>query len=186
MILRSFWRSFSAWSFNNIFKGEFLMKTRFFVLLSLLIIILSSCASAASGGIEVTNATVFLPVSASMSNMSNVDNSNNMNGMSMSASLAGYFQIKNNSSRDDRLLSVSCDFADAMMHETKMNGDVASMVEMPYVEVPAGATVEFKTGGMHIMFMNPSRELKIGDTVSLNLQFENAGTVTVTATVMGH
>jgi len=115
-----------------------------------------------------------------------MDNTDSMDGMNMNVSLAGYFQIKNNSSKDDRLLKVTCDFADAMMHETQMNGDVASMVEMPYVDVPAGATVEFKTGGMHVMFMNPSQELKIGDKVTLNLQFENAGTVTVTATVMGH
>jgi copper(I)-binding protein len=66
-----------------------------------------------------------------------------------------------------------------------MNGDVASMKTVSSIDIPAGSTVEFKSGGLHIMFTNMKKELKIGDTVALTLQFEKAGAITVSATVTG-
>ena len=106
-----------------------------------------------------------------------------MSGMDMGQSYAGYMQIKNSTSADDQLIGVTCDFADTMLHETIMNGDVASMQEIASIDVPAGATVELKPGGLHIMFSNPKREIKVGDTLNLTLKFKNAGEITVPATV---
>jgi len=153
------------------------VRVHLLTLLSFFAVLLGSCASSANGGIEVTDVMVVLPVSGSMEGME---------GMSMNVNLAGYFTIKNNSKTDDRLLKVTCDFAETMLHETKLEGDVASMSEIYYVDVPVGSTIEFNTGGKHVMFTNVKKELKIGDTVNLYLQFENAGTITVTAVVIGH
>jgi periplasmic copper chaperone A len=151
------------------------MNIRFLISLVLLLCV-SGCASAGSsasgsGGMEVSNATVFLP------------GGNSMDGMDMDTSLAGYMQIKNASGTDDRLMGVTSDFADAMLHETRMNGDVASMQEVAAIDIPAGSTVDFKGGGLHVMFTNLKQDLKEGDTVNWTLQFEKAGNITVPATV---
>ena len=49
--------------------------------------------------------------------------------------------------------------------------------------VPANGTVELKPGGFHIMLMNLTEPLEAGDSVELELTFEKAGTVKVTAPV---
>jgi copper(I)-binding protein len=151
------------------------MNIRFLISLVLLLCV-SGCAStgssaSGSGGMEVSNARVMSP------------GGDSMGGMDMNTSLAGYMQINNNSGTDDRLVGVACDFADAMLHETKVNGDIASMKEISAIDIPAGSAVELKDGGLHIMFTNMKQELKAGDTVNLTLQFEKAGNITVPATV---
>jgi copper(I)-binding protein len=149
------------------------MKARYLILFVLLVVV-SACKSASqSDGIDVSNATVVLP------------GGNSMAGMNMGTEFSGYLQIKNASGSDDKLVGVTSDFADVMLHETTMNGDVASMKAVTSVDVPAGSTVEFKHGGLHIMFMNPKQGLKVGDTVNLTLEFEKAGKVTTSATVTG-
>ena len=62
-------------------------------------------------------------------------------------------------------------------------GGMMTMVEVPRVEVPAGATVEFKPGGYHIMFRDLIGTLTTGQTVDLTLTFANAGPITVKAEV---
>ena len=147
------------------------------VLTLVLIMMLAACStSVPENSIEISQATVLLPGGTSMGG-------DTMSGMDMSASLAGYMQIKNNGTKADRLLAVSSDFADAMLHETIMEGDVMKMNMVSGIDVPAGATVELKTGSFHIMFMNLKREIKVGDTVNLTLKFENAGDVIVPAVV---
>jgi len=73
----------------------------------------------------------------------------------------------------------------AMLHETTIDANqVATMKEVSEIPVPAGQTVELKTGGYHVMFMNPTKELKVGDMVSITLKFKNAGTIMVQAKVV--
>jgi periplasmic copper chaperone A len=141
------------------------------VIMFVLLTFLSACVSApSSSGIEVSNPTIVLPGGDAM-------------GMDMGQDLSGYMKIKNTSGSNDRLIGVTCDFASAMLHETTINGDVASMAELSSIDIPAGGIVEFKHGGLHIMFMNPAKDLKVGDQVDLTLEFEKAGKVTVAATV---
>lgn len=151
------------------------MRTGKFVLVAFLFMFLASCAPASSqGGIVVTSAEVRLPGAA-------------MPGMSMGndANLAGYMVIKNTGSTDDSLIGAQADFAMAMLHETTIDANqVATMKEVSEIPVPAGQTVELKTGGYHIMFMNPTKELKVGDMVSITLKFKNAGTIMVQAKVV--
>lgn len=51
------------------------------------------------------------------------------------------------------------------------------------IEVPAGATVELKPGGLHIMLLDVKRTLTPGETIEVTLEFEKAGTQSVTAEV---
>ncbi len=45
--------------------------------------------------------------------------------------------------------------------------------------IPAGATVELKPGGFHLMFMGLKRPLVEDETVMVTLTFEKAGAVEV-------
>ncbi|MCK4899380.1 MAG: copper chaperone PCu(A)C, partial [Anaerolineales bacterium] len=51
------------------------------------------------------------------------------------------------------------------------------------VDVPARGQVELKPGGLHIMLIGLSRDLKAGDQVSLSLGFEKSGEIKVEAEV---
>lgn len=51
------------------------------------------------------------------------------------------------------------------------------------IEVPAGQTVELKPGGLHIMLLDVKRTLEPGETIEVTLEFEKAGTQSVTAEV---
>jgi copper(I)-binding protein len=144
------------------------------ILFIILALALAGCSSgtqtpAAQAGIEVTQARVFLPGG---------------DPLDMGAgTLAGYMTIKNSSAVDDRLTSVLVDFAFASLHETKMEGDIMKMGEVKGIDIPAGGTVELKSGGYHIMFTNPIRMVKVGESVQVVLQFEKGGNITIQAPV---
>ena len=94
---------------------------------------------------------------------------------------AAYFIIENGTKSDDMLLSASSDIAEATeihMSMADSNG-VMSMNMQEMVEIPAKGTIEFKTGGLHVMFINLNRDLKVGDSFSLILNFKNAGSMTI-------
>ena len=65
-----------------------------------------------------------------------------------------------------------------------MENDVMKMRQLPDgIEIPAGATVELKPGGLHVMFMKIKHPLAEGDTFKATLNFEKAGKVDVDFTV---
>jgi copper(I)-binding protein len=96
---------------------------------------------------------------------------------------AGYMRIKNTSPEADQLGGASCDFAEASLHETKINGAVMTMEAVDLVEIPAGALLELRSGSYHVMLLNLKRELKTGETVTITLEFKHAGMVSVPAQV---
>lgn len=74
---------------------------------------------------------------------------------------------------------------DSMDATTTVPGSSGMMHMQPVdrIEVPAGRTVELKPGGLHIMLMDVKRTLEPGETIEVTLQFEKAGTQSVTAEV---
>lgn len=90
---------------------------------------------------------------------------------------AAYFIIENGTTTDDTLLSVSSDIASATeVHMSMMmDGGVMSMQMQETVPVPSGEEVEFKTGGLHVMFIGLTRELKVGEMIKLTLSFDQTG-----------
>ena len=107
----------------------------------------------------------------------------------------GFVIIKNNGAEADRLLSASSPLTPMVqVHEMKMEGDVMKMAELKDgLEIPAGAKVELKPGGFHIMFMGLKDQVKEGDVVKVTLKFEKAGEVVIDmpaqapdAKAMGH
>lgn len=93
----------------------------------------------------------------------------------------GYLSIENTGSAPDRLVSISVPFAArAEIHEMATKDGIMTMRPLEQgVEVPAGAKVEFKPGGYHIMFMELKQPLKQGEMMKGTLTFEKAGSVDV-------
>lgn len=99
----------------------------------------------------------------------------------------GFMTITNTGSEDDRLVSVSADFAgDAQIHEMAMQGDVMKMSQLKDgLPLSAGETVTLAPGGYHLMFMGLKQPLVEGTSVPVTLTFEKAGTVTIELAVGG-
>jgi periplasmic copper chaperone A len=65
-----------------------------------------------------------------------------------------------------------------------MKGDVMEMRQIDAIELPAGKTVELKSGGLHLMFIGVKQPLALGSKVPVTLKFEKAGEVKVDFNVM--
>jgi copper(I)-binding protein len=83
--------------------------------------------------------------------------------------------MKMTSKTATRLVGVSSPVAGvAEVHEMKMDGDVMKMRAVEALDLPAGKTVDFKSGGYHIMLMDLKQNLPPGSTVPLVLRFRDA------------
>ncbi|MCB8920779.1 MAG: copper chaperone PCu(A)C [Ardenticatenaceae bacterium] len=137
------------------------------LMLFLLIVLLAACGSS-SGEMEVND------VWGRTSPMA-------------AANGAFYMQITNNTGEDDKLLSASTDACGTVeLHEMYMKeGDVMGMRPVPdgYIALPKGEMVELKVGGLHVMCIGKNQEFNAGDSIPITLQFENAGTMEVTADI---
>lgn len=121
----------------------------------------------------------------------------------MGATSAAYFTLRNNGKKDDALAGASTDVAgrteihetipvepgaaNGMGGESKMGGKpVAPAMKMQPVEkvpLPAGGSVEFRPGGLHVMFMDVKKNLAEGDSFKLTLKFEKAEPQTIEVVV---
>jgi len=91
----------------------------------------------------------------------------------------GFMKIENKGAADQLISASSPVSGEVQLHEMAMDGNVMKMRQVKEVVVPAGATVELKPGGLHLMFMNIKAPLTAGDTVPVKLKFAKAGEVEV-------
>ena len=98
---------------------------------------------------------------------------------------AVYFIISNATNTDDTLFSVSTDLASAAEIHMSMkdSNDVMSMQMQDSLPVPAQQEIIFKPGGLHVMLIRLNRDLKIGETISVTLNFEKADSITIQVSV---
>jgi copper(I)-binding protein len=98
---------------------------------------------------------------------------------------AGYATITNTGDSDDELLSVSTASAGmTTLHKTEIVNDVAKMLHVRTLAIPAKGNVVLKPGEYHLMLMNLPRVLKAGDKVELVFTFKKQGQVKVAADVV--
>jgi copper(I)-binding protein len=99
----------------------------------------------------------------------------------------GYLSIANKGAAPDRLLAVTSPNAHMVeIHTMEMANDVMTMRPVTGgLEIPAGATVELKPGGTHLMFMMVAEPFKEGGEVSVTLEFEKAGKIDLKLPVTG-
>ena len=90
-------------------------------------------------------------------------------GMAM---MAGYMELRNNTSQPQVLVAASSsDFEAVMIHRTIVKDGMAGMEHTPQIELTPNARLIFAPGGHHLMLMNPKRTLRAGDRVDINLEF---------------
>lgn len=93
---------------------------------------------------------------------------------------AGYLVISNGGDTADTLIAVKADFPQVMIHDTKVENDVASMFHIDGVEIAPGETVTLRPRGKHIMFMGLNGDpIETTETIEATLVFENAGELAV-------
>jgi copper(I)-binding protein len=84
----------------------------------------------------------------------------------------------------DRLVSVSTPVAkQAELHTMSMEGAIMKMRPIGGLEIPAGQPVALKPGGEHVMLMGLNQPLRAGESFPLTLNFQKAGSRTVTVRV---
>ncbi len=90
---------------------------------------------------------------------------------------AAYITIKNAGTLPDRLVSISSPVAThAEFHDMTTEGTVMKMRPLKNgIVIPAGTTVQLKSGGMHIMFIGLKDALVEGKDFPTTLTFEKAG-----------
>lgn len=99
---------------------------------------------------------------------------------------AAFMTIVNKGAQADTLLSATAGVSKTVeLHTHVKEGEVMKMRPVESINVPAGATVELKPGGDHVMFMGLSQKLEQGGSFPLTLTFAKAGEVKVTIDIQG-
>ena len=72
------------------------------------------------------------------------------------------------------------------VHRTEVDDGRAEMRELDEVEIPAGETVRFRPGGLHLMLVVPDEQVTRGGTFPVVLHFARSGDLTVEVEVVGY
>jgi periplasmic copper chaperone A len=98
---------------------------------------------------------------------------------------AVYVTVENTGDSPAVLTGGSSDVAAKVeLHDHVMQeGGIMQMVHRETVEIPAGKTVSFEPGGLHIMLMGMKQPLAAGESVSVTLTVKDAEPMSFTAKV---
>lgn len=89
-----------------------------------------------------------------------------------------YLTVTNHGTVDDVLTQAATPIAKTtQFHLSAEENGVMTMRPVSSVPVKAGASVDFKPEGLHVMLMGLSHPLEAGQSFPLTLTFEKAGTV---------
>ncbi len=98
---------------------------------------------------------------------------------------SAYFNIENTSASDLVLISGKADFAKTVeLHNHIMKGEVMRMVKQEQVKVPAGESIRFQPGGLHLMLFGLKSALSEGQKVNLSLVQQDGSEIKFEATVV--
>jgi len=98
---------------------------------------------------------------------------------------AVYFTVTNDGQDEVAIRSVSvADAGMAMLHETVAEGSTARMQKRGEVAVPAGSSVTFEPGGLHVMAMGLPDNLAAGGSTEVTLTFTSGDKVSFPVDVM--
>jgi len=95
------------------------------------------------------------------------------------------FMTLHNHGMDEKILvKVYSDVAGATeMHNHILADGMMKMRRIDTIVVPGHGQVELKPGGLHIMLIGLSRDLQLGERVTINLEFADGERLTVSAPV---
>jgi copper(I)-binding protein len=96
--------------------------------------------------------------------------------------IAAYFTIYNTTAKPDRLETVLSGAGETTVLHVQQGGKMVISADGPVI--PAHGKLVFKAGAGHVMIEKLFGQVTAGQTVDLELTFENAGVVDVTAPVV--
>lgn len=95
-----------------------------------------------------------------------------------------YMTVTNGGTEPDHLIGATSDIAkNVELHSHIKDGEVMRMTALSSIEVPAGQSVRFAPGGLHVMLIGLKAPLKQGASFPLVLDFAKAGKVSVSVDV---
>ena len=99
---------------------------------------------------------------------------------------AAYMTIEVTGDRADRLIAAASPIAEhAQLHAEVMDQGMAKMRPVAAVEIAPGTPTVLAPGGLHLMLTGLRNKLVEGQTMPLELTFENAGKVALEAPIRG-
>lgn len=145
------------------------------LLLSLAGLCVAGCGAPAGPSIEVQDVWA-RPAMAMMESGEGQESSQPMAGTG-----GVYMRLVNKGDEADRLVGGTTDVAQVVeVHETVVENDVMRMQMLAGgLEVPPRGEVLLKPGSYHVMLVGLQRDLKVGDTFTLELEFEKSAPLTV-------
>jgi copper(I)-binding protein len=149
------------------------------LLVLLVMVTVAACGAPAGSSIEIED--VWARPAMAMKETTESSEGGAGMGQPMPGTGAVFMLLRNRGLEADRLVGGQTDVANVVeIHETVMEGEVMKMQMLTNgLEVPARGEVLLKPGGYHIMLIGMQRDLAVGDTFTLELQFEKSGILTV-------
>ena len=97
---------------------------------------------------------------------------------------AGYMKIRNSQDADLTILAVTSDaFEKIEIHQTMQKDGMMNMQKQQHLTIAAGASEFLQPGSLHLMMMNPAKQLKPGDEVKVQLHPDNSTSQTINMVV---
>jgi len=98
----------------------------------------------------------------------------------------GYFELHNDSGHRLTLSGAKSPACGMLMLHRSMNmNGMSSMAEVRSIAVAVGQTLSFAPGGYHLMCMQPTSAMEVGEHVPVTLTFEDGSSVTAQFSVRG-
>jgi hypothetical protein len=94
---------------------------------------------------------------------------------------AVYLTINNQTNQSEGLIGANSDVAGGTeIHLSKMDAaGTMTMERQDLVVIPAKDSIELAPGGLHIMLVILGKDLSVGDTFQVTLEFQRAGDITI-------
>jgi len=93
---------------------------------------------------------------------------------------AGYFIMQNLTGEKINLISAASEFADRVeLHTHKIKDGVMSMIKLNSMEVEADASLEFKSGGNHLMIFGLNDSSLSDQGLPVQLKFSSGKTINI-------
>lgn len=97
---------------------------------------------------------------------------------------AAFMRLTNTTNRDHALVMAETGAAEVVeLHTHTMEDGMMRMRQIEQIELPAGETVTLQPGGLHVMLIGLTGSLKPGDSVELNLGFDDGSSQSLTLPV---
>ena len=97
---------------------------------------------------------------------------------------AAFMVLKNTSEQDRALVNARSNISKVVeLHTHKKEGGMMRMRRVKQIDIKAGSETVLKPGGLHVMFIGLKQQIKAGDKVELELEFDDGTTIKLTVPV---